>query len=356
MAEQLTAQRGARLAWADVARGAAMILVVFAHALQLMGVHDWNAGAFDTVNRYLTVLRMPLFFLVSGIFAATAVQRSWRGLFASRLALLVYMYLLWSVVRAVWFSVVPWPLSETHPAVALLLAPVWPTTGLWFLYALVLFLLVAKATARFPAWAPLVLTGLVSVAAAYDVVPTGGNGVWRSVAMYAFFFLLGARLPHVWKALADRATVVLAVVAAVAIPLSLVAFTLLPAVLRGAGRIGLSALCVAACLVIAAAVARWGPLSRPLQYVGQRTIAVYVVHPLLLALLVPLLPAGSVPAVAAVVLFTALGVVLPLLLRRVLQGKSGVFDLPAPLARRLAPHADRSPRPAASGPVSASGA
>ncbi|PWJ55131.1 Uncharacterized membrane protein YcfT [Quadrisphaera granulorum] len=334
-----------RLTWADVARGAAMVLVVFAHALQLMDAYGWRTGALDTVNLYLTVLRMPLFFLVSGIFAATAIQRTWRGLFASRLALLIYLYLLWSVVRALWFSVVPWPLNETPPWVALLIAPVWPTAGLWFLYALVLYLLLAKATATWPTWAPLALTGALSVAAAYDVVPTGGNGVWRSVAMYAFFFLLGARLSQVWTSLAARATLMKAVGAALVVPLSVVAFTLLPVPLRGIGRTSLSLLCVIACLIVAAVVARWTPLARPLRYVGERTIAVYVVHPLLLAALVPALPVGSTPAVVAVVVLTAVAVVVPLLLRRVLVRASGFFDLPAPLVRRLAPYAERAPRP-----------
>lgn len=330
-----------RLAWADVARGGAMILVVLAHALQLMAVYGWHNGWLDTLNLYLTAVRMPLFFLVAGIFGANAIKRTWGGLFASRLALLLYMYVLWMLIRAVWFSFVPWPLSDVHPWVALAVSAVWPTNGLWFLYALILYLLVGKLTARAPAWIPLVAAGLLAVAAAMDIVPTGGNAVWRSVAMYLFFFLLGARLPEVWRAVAARADVWLLVAALVVVPAAMAAFSFIPGVARGVGRITLSVVCVAACLVIAAMIAKVGWLSAPFRYVGQRTIAVYVAHAMLLAAVVPLIPVGIAPPVVAAVVLTAFGVGVPLVLYRYLGPVGGVFNLPKPLARALESRRER---------------
>lgn len=330
-----------RLAWPDVARGAAMMLVVLAHALQLMEVYGWRLGWLDTANLYLTAVRMPLFFLIAGVFAARAIQRSWTRLFASRLALLIYMYVLWMLIRAVWFSVVPWPLSDEHPWVALLISPVWPTNGLWFLYALIVYLVVGKLTARWPAWVPLVLAGVLSAAAASGLVPDGGNPVWRSIALYAFFFLLGARLPAVWGAVASRASIVLLLAAVAAVPASIVVFGLLPDVVEGSGRVVLSVVCVTAAIVVAAMVARVGWLSAPFRYVGQRTIAVYVVHAMLLAAVVPLVPVGLVPPVIFAVALTAFGVAIPLVLHRFLAPVGGVFTLPHPLQRRLAAVAER---------------
>ena len=324
-----------RLAWADVARGGAMIAVVLAHALQLMAVYGWHNAWLDTLNLYLTAVRMPLFFLVAGIFGANAIRRTWRGLFASRLALLIYMYFLWMAIRAVWFTFVPWPLSEVHPWVALLLSPIWPTNGLWFLFALIVYLVVGKLTQRLPVWIPLVASGALAVAAAMDVVPTAGNTVWRSVAMYMFFFLLGARLPEVWRAVAARANVALLVVAIIVVPAAMAAFSFIPGPARGVGRIALSVICVAACLVIAAMIAKVGWLSAPFEYIGQRTIAIYVAHAMLLAAVVPLIPVGIVPPVVAAVVLTAFGVGVPLILYKLLAPVGGVFNLPKPVARAL---------------------
>ncbi|WP_322409949.1 acyltransferase family protein [Microbacterium invictum] len=324
-----------RLAWPDVARGAAMILVVLAHAIQLMGAYGWENGWLDTVNLYLTAVRMPLFFLISGIFAARAIRRSWRALFASRLALLIYMYLLWMIVRAVWFTFVPWPLNEEHPWLALAVAPIWPTNGLWFLYALIVYIVLAKLTAALRAWIPLAGGCAISLAAAYDVIPTGGNSVWTSIALYLFFFLLGARLPKVWSTLADRSNPAVAALALVVVPGCILVFSVLPDALEGVGRVVLSVVCVAAALAVASLVSRWRWIATPLRYVGERTIAIYVTHAMLLAALVPLVPPDVVPPAAAAVGFTAVGVLIPLLIRRAVGDRSGVFTLPRGLQRRL---------------------
>lgn len=325
-----------RLAWPDVARGAAMILVVLAHTLQLMDVYGWQNGWLDTANLYLTAVRMPLFFLIAGVFGARAIRRSWRALFASRLALLIYMYFLWMLIRAIWFTVVPWPLTDDHPWLALLISPFWPTNGLWFLFALIAYLLIGKLTASAPAWLPLAAAAVLSVGTASGLLPNGGNEVWNSIAIYAFFFLLGARLPELWGAVAARANTLLLVVALAAVPASIVVFGMLPTVVQGVARVGLSVVCVTAAIIVAAMIARVAWLAAPFRYVGTRTIAVYVSHAMLLAVLVPLVPAGSVPPVVVAVVLTAVGVAVPLVLYRYLAPVGGVFNLPKPLAKRLA--------------------
>ncbi len=78
---------------------------------------------------------------------------------------------------------------------------------------------------------------------------------------------------------------------------------------------------------------RW--LSAPFQYVGTRTIAVYVAHAMLLAVLVPLVPVGVVAPVIVAVTLTAIGVCVPLVLYRILGPLGGVFSLPHSAERRL---------------------
>lgn len=324
-----------RLAWADLARGGAMILVVYAHAVQLLGAYGWSLGLFDTANVYLTAVRMPLFFLISGTFAYRAVHRTWRQLFVSRLALLIYMYLLWMLVRAIWFSFVPWPLADLSPWLALLVAPLWPTNGLWFLFALIVYLVVAKATVRLPIWVTLAFFAVVSVLAASNLVPTGGNWTWKSIAMYGFFFVLGVHGSKLWQRIADRSNLAWAPLAVLAIPGGMALFTVFPDALQGVARVALSTICVAACVVIASVLSRWRAFARPFVFVGRRTIAIYVVHAMLLAAVVPLIPVGSVGSAVVIVALTAFGVIVPLVLYRWLGPVGGVFNLPHPAKRAL---------------------
>ena len=330
-----------RLAWPDVARGAAMMLVVLAHTLQLMSVHGWENGWLDTANVYLTAVRMPLFFLIAGVFAARAIQRTWSALFASRLALLIYMYFLWMLIRAVWFSFVPWPLNDDHPWIALAVSPFWPTNGLWFLFALIVYVVIGKLTVLAPAWIPLTAAAVLAAIAASDLLPDGGNRIWNSIALYAFFFLLGARLPEVWSAVAAHANALLVIAGLMAVPASIAVFGILPNAVQGIARVGLSIVCVTAAIVLSAMVARVPWLSAPFRYVGSRTIAVYVLHAMLLAVIVPLVPIGAVPTVVAALMLTAMGVIFPLILSWFLTPIGGVFNLPHPLQRRLEPVASR---------------
>lgn len=327
---------GARVAWADVARGAVIILVVFAHAVQLTTAYGWSMGWLSTLNLYLTAVRMPLFFLVAGIFAVSAIRRPWRMLLATRIAFLVYLYLLWSIVRAIWFSVVPWPFGEMPPWLALLVSPVWPTSGLWFLYALILYTVLAKLTARLPRWLVLAAAAVISVAAAADVIPTGGNGVWRSIALYLFFFLLGVHGRTVLFALADRSRAWWAIPAALVVPAAMLVYSRVPGLVAPAARVILSVVCVLAVVVIAATVARARILRVPLTYIGTRTLPIYVVHTLLLAAVVVLIPVDVVSTPVVVVALTLLGVGGPLLLERLLRGVDGVFTLPRRLGTSLA--------------------
>ncbi|MFJ4038392.1 acyltransferase family protein [Microbacterium sp. NPDC090007] len=317
-----------RLRWPDTARGGAMILVVLAHTLQLMGAYGWDLGWLDTANTFLTAIRMPLFFVISGMLAAGVVRRPWGEVWARRLWLLVYVYVVWSAIRAVWFSVVPWPLGDVPPWLAFVLLPVWPTTGLWFLFALILYVVIARATRAWPAWAVLVPAAAVSVAAAYDIVPTGGNPIWRSIALYLFFFVLGVRATTRWKDLAARTRVWWAVPAVVVVPVAFAVFTVVPSAAAGVARVVLSVVCVAACVVVASALARSRVLSAPFVAVGRRTLPVYVLHTLLLAAVVPVIPAGTVPAALVAAGLCVGAVAVCLAIAALLGSVPGIFSPP----------------------------
>ena len=130
-----------RVQWVDAAKGMAILLVALHHAVILLGQMDLTAGPWGQVNRTLQVFRMPLFFAASGLFAASVINRPWKVLWSSRLSLLAWVFLLWSVIRFLYFTVLP---MEARPQetnlMKLLAAPLLPTSGLWFIHALLFFL------------------------------------------------------------------------------------------------------------------------------------------------------------------------------------------------------------------------
>lgn len=72
-----------RLAWLDAAKGGAIVLVVFHHSL----LHADDLGLaprlYETANYYLRQMRMPMFFLASGLATSFLLHRP-AGQYLSR--------------------------------------------------------------------------------------------------------------------------------------------------------------------------------------------------------------------------------------------------------------------------------
>src|SRR5690554_6627262 len=130
-----------RLLWPDVARGIAVALVVYAH---VVGKHvasgDWDvhgtvAGVMQQSVLALGPIRMPLFFLISGMFGISAVQRSWPVLLRSKAAFFYYLYVLWLLIHTAVFVIIPtdFTVVATGPLMLLSQATTSPST-LWYLY------------------------------------------------------------------------------------------------------------------------------------------------------------------------------------------------------------------------------
>ena len=102
-----------RESWADVAKGACILLVVLWHVITKHYLQvDWRLavplpGAWGLLGEQLLPLRMPLFFAISGMFAAGAVSRSWRVLARSKVAKFGYLYAVWLLIHTAVLTLVP---------------------------------------------------------------------------------------------------------------------------------------------------------------------------------------------------------------------------------------------------------
>lgn len=279
-------------------------------------------------------MRMPLFFFVSGLLAARSLGRTLRSSYRQRILSPYYLYAIWlglsCIVYTLIGSIIDGPGASSFDTVFSALA--YPISSLWYLYALAAYYLLAKMLGRFSrAFALAVAVSLAILASFWPV------GVQTSVIGNFSFYLLGAYFPDAAKKLARTANLTRVGIAALLYLLVIGVYVVEVDGVPGVRPLA-SAVAVWVGVVLLAFVAKWQPASRPLSYLGRRTLPIYVLHLPLLALVdefvrmdlsghgwATVLLAFIYPALllACVV---GVSIVIEKLLRR--MGVSGLFSLP----------------------------
>ena len=189
----------ARVRWADAAKGLCIAAVVLHHVVgkhlpALAGTVPWVEAAWSGLDAALDPVRMPLFFLISGTFAASAVARPWSRSWRDRLLRPYWVYLMWLPVHALVFTVVATRIETHRVADVAGLAGnlVFASTGLWYLFGLAAYFALVKATASLPTPAVVTVAGLVSLVSSW--LPLDGVNE-LSLVRCLVFFVIGARMP-----------------------------------------------------------------------------------------------------------------------------------------------------------------
>ena len=349
-----------RLLWVDVAKGACILLVVLHHAvvkdLPLQAAPALESAlepalepvvdAWLWVTMALKPVRMPLFFVLSGLVASGAVRRPWAQA-RRRVLSPYYLYVVWLVLQGAFFSVERLlPMNRTQDLGELVADLVLASTGLWFLYALAVYFALARLLAGLPVLPVLAVSAVVSACA--GLLPTDD---WNrvSVVFHFTFCALGALAPELvrrWAGPASRVPRRLALVY-----LALVVFLPLLGVPRTTVMLLAGLVGVPLGLGVSVLLAE-GRAAAGLAWVGRRTLPIYVLHAPLLALALHL-PSpigtgrlGAIEAAAYPVLLTAVAVTAALALHALLRrmGADMLFELP----RRPA-HATRARVPGTRG-------
>lgn len=288
------AQGTRRLDWVDIAKAGAILLVVVYH-VGSNGLSYLTPGSnraedvWATLNAVLMPVRMPLFFLVSGVLAVGAIQRPWGQVWRKRVADLAWPFALWTLLFAVPYALA---YSETVAGETALEAMSWTLIAAgayWYLPALAVFFVVAWLLRRTPilllilaaaAWqgAPVIRDALGD-----EVDPDAALTIYRWATFLVWFALGIAARP-----LVERVAHLPVYVALVTAPLYAVAavlvyqhgWSLVPA---------LNVLGLVTALILSAQLARSPRLVRLGSYLAKRTLPIYLIHPILLAILVAFL-------------------------------------------------------------------
>lgn len=312
-----------RVGWPDVAKGICILLVVLWHVVTKVAVGIPGAGpvtdAWVMLNAQLLPLRIPLFFLVSGMFAARAVSAASGGSWRRRAGRLALLYVVWVLIQTVVLALAPeFDTARATDGWKLLAQLTISPTNLWYLLALAVYLVVGRATRGLPTAVVLPVAFVIAAVAGAGVLPDLGN-LWQLV-QNLFFFLVGLRLWAVVERFATRSGfgVLLALAAGYAGALAVVSvlgIRLVPGtwpllcLVAVAFGVSLSVLLDRHVEVVA----------RPLRWIGRRTLPIYVLHMMPLALIdaglhaagwrtTPVLEAVGPVALTAVVIAICLGV------------------------------------------------
>jgi fucose 4-O-acetylase-like acetyltransferase len=139
-----------RITWIDQAKGIGIFLVVLGHTLRGLKASRTisDSPAFRFADSWIYSFHMPLFFLLSGLFAERRIDRGARAFVRDKLATLAYPYLVWSVLQTlVQFATSRY--ANHKPSLSglgwILIEPI---LQFWFLYALFLISLFYYALRR----------------------------------------------------------------------------------------------------------------------------------------------------------------------------------------------------------------
>lgn len=191
---------GNRLAWIDYARGIAIILVLYRHifeGISRSGVEAAQYSWLENANIIFYSFRMPLFFILSGVFIAKSLaKRKMKGLILNKVSILLYPYLLWSFLQISIQILLGGYVNANRSIADYGYVFVFPRRidQFWYLYALfnvTVLYIVTREQLRFKVWHQLLLGTVLYFFSSYISVKHIDLGFVYDICHYYVFFALG---------------------------------------------------------------------------------------------------------------------------------------------------------------------
>ncbi len=324
-----------RVAFVDVAKGLCILLVVMMHATLGVEKATGETTILSGFIEWAKPFRMPDFFLISGLFLASRINRPWQSYLDSKVVYFAYFYVLWLTIQ---FALKAPGMIAGHgleaTAWAWVSGLVQPWGTLWFIYMLALFFVVAKLLEAAP-------KALVWVAAAalYTAQPhTGSLIIDEFAARFVFFYTGYWAAPFIFQFASRVAQSPVAVVAGALAAWAAINWLLVAEGLAFMAGLSLwiSYAGVAAVIALSVLLAPTSP-GGALAYLGRNSIKVYLAFPLFMgpARVVALKLEAFIPDWGAALISTAAGVAGALVLAHVVQGTRFGFLFARPSSWKL---------------------
>lgn len=285
------------------------------------------------LNGFVIPLRMPVFFLVSGMLAASQLRRSWKDLLTGRVLTLGYVLVLWSVAQIIAGPVLT-GVTWSHAWNELARFMVLPRSVLWFLWALIIYLVIARLARpwRMALIATSAALSLIAFGLDEDAAPFSYLGTLR----FAPFFFIGIFFSAEIRAWAEKPQpLVVGALGTLFVLLFLLTYKeIVPSQAFGAVRFTRAIVGASFAVTASVLLCRWSWLRAVPMWIGRRTLEVYVAHSLALSLMVTIIGADSLGAyqVIWVPAFTLAAVAASLALK-VAAERVGAYWMYAPPSR-----------------------
>ncbi len=324
-----------RVNWIDAVKGLTIILVVMKHTTygDAVALHAMPY-IFNYLCEFTIPFRMPLFFLVAGLFADKALRSERREFIDKKILHFAYFYLLWSAIQVGIKVVLPHEGAWAVTWKDLALIPLEPFGLLWFIYALAIFFVLMRLARDLPK--------PVMIGFALVLYFTKLNTGWTMPDEFArrlIFFVSGVyAAPLVFRmanwAIADARRGLLSGL--------ILLFGVGVAVFTGLADIRAVELAIgymgaAGTIMIVAILASRGA-AKPLAYVGSRSLYVFLAFFLpMAATRIALVKLGFHNGDLVTLIALVMAVGMPLLAFRIVEGTPLAFLFVRPRAFRLTP-------------------
>lgn len=285
----------------DIAKGAAIVLVVTYHSVLFLASTDLELVSIARIRLALELYPMPAFFLIAGILQKRMLTWSLSETWRRRLLPFAYLYIVWTLVRFVFFSALPFvrsdgPWDSGRNPVYLLLAPIAPASVYWYLYAMLMVTLIAWLLRGISPRILLPAAAVLSALFSSDMITTT-SFAWDRIGQYLFYFLLGMHASDWIGKFVGRSRLRHVILFGAVLVVTVAAIVFLPPIRRvpGVALVGE----VAALATAFTLFSWWGQHkgTRLLQSLGQRVLPIYLLHIYFIALMT--IVVDATPAVNA---------------------------------------------------------